>query len=68
MIDDDDVDFAVLAWPSGGWVLAIIGAIVIIALLVVVERNKEECAAKHCDRGNPMLIKHECLCVEKAAP
>lgn len=66
MIDDDDVEFTVFAWPGGGWLLSLIGLALIVWMLVEVSRNKEECAQRHCDHGTAILAEHECLCVEKA--
>lgn len=66
MLDNDDLDFAILAWPSEGWVIGILGVIVILILAAVVASNEDTCAKKHCERGNPVLMKHGCLCVEKA--
>ncbi len=68
MLDDDDLDFAILAWPSGGWILGILGVIVIVVMAIIVSGNKDECAKRHCERGTPILAHHECLCVEKATP
>lgn len=65
MLDDDDIDFAILAWPDGGWILFVIGVIAIIVMAVIVDGNKKECAAKHCEHGVGMLANHECVCVEK---
>lgn len=67
MLDDSDLDFEILAWPNGGWIITVLGFIVFIVMLVIVSDNKEECAKKHCDNGGTsVLLNHECLCVEKA--
>jgi hypothetical protein len=69
MIDDDDVEFAVLSWfPGGGWFVALLGLVVVVWMLVAVSQNKTECAQQHCEHGTPILANHECLCVERATP
>lgn len=70
MIDDDDVDFASFAWPAGGLFISLLGLVVIILLWYTADKNKTECAAMKCKMmsASPKLIKHECLCVEKAEP
>lgn len=66
MLDDDDVDFAILMWPSGGWVVGILGFILIVVMLLIVQNNKNECSEMRCARGgSPILMHHECLCVER---
>jgi hypothetical protein len=61
MIDDSDVDFAVLAAPGG-----IVGVIIILVVAYFACTNKEDCMKRHCDRGHPVLTAHECLCLESA--
>jgi hypothetical protein len=66
MIDDDDVDFAILASnPTTGFGLVIVIAVVAV-LAYMAHTNKVECSARHCDTGHPALIKGECLCAETA--
>lgn len=65
MLDDDDLDFAILAWPSGKWIVTIVGIVAIILLFMIVRGNRAECESKHCDHGVGRLINNECLCVEK---
>jgi hypothetical protein len=68
MLDDDDLDFAILASPSGGgWVVFLISLAIVIVVAVIVHGNKDDCAAMHCDGGQkPKLLKGECLCVTEA--
>lgn len=66
MIDDDDVDFAILAFNPITGIGTVIAIVLIVALAVVASRNKDECAARHCNAGHPALIKGQCLCVEAA--
>jgi hypothetical protein len=67
MLDDDDLDFAVLASSgSGGWLGAILGLVVVVVVWYFVDQNKTECASLHCDRGTPQLMNHQCLCAEQA--
>lgn len=70
MIDDDDVSFAILAWPSGGgWIGFLLFALLIGGLAYFACQNNQECEAKTCPAGgHPMLIKHECVCVGKPVP
>lgn len=68
MLDDDDLDFAILAsgGGGGGWLSFLLGLAVVIAVACAVSDNHRECEQKHCDRGTPVLTAHECLCVERA--
>lgn len=66
MLDDNDLEFTALAWPNGGWILGILGVAVVVIMAIIVSGNHEECAKKHCDKGTPVLMENECLCVEKA--
>lgn len=63
MLDEDDLDFAILVGP-GGW----FGILLVIIIAIFVYRNTEECEARHCDHGKPVLMRHECLCVDEAPP
>lgn len=60
MIDDDDAMFATLIAPGG-----LIGLLIVIAFWWAACHNKEECSQRKCDTGAPVLLKGECLCVEK---
>jgi hypothetical protein len=67
MMDDDDVEWVAILWPTGGWLISIIGLIVLVVMLVVVSGNKDDCARLQCSSGKtPKLMQHECLCVELA--
>lgn len=68
MLDDEDIDFMILAWPSGGWIVALVGLVAIVIMCAVVSGNKKECAESHCSHGSGMLVEHECVCVEKPEP
>jgi len=61
MIDDDDVTLWVLGGPGG-----IFGLLIFIFMMYAACENTKECSQKKCDHGSPVLMKHECLCVEKA--
>jgi len=67
MIDDSDVDFAILMGPGktlGGFIAWVI---IVILLAFFAYQNGEECAQKHCPNGGvPRLMEHECLCVGEA--
>jgi hypothetical protein len=63
MLDDDDLDFALLASPAS-W----LGVIIIVIVAVLVFQNRKECSQMHCEHGTPKLAAHECLCVEVAKP
>ena len=67
MIDDDDVTWVTMFMPTGGGPF---GLLLAVAVIVFVWwracSNDDECAKRHCDRGSPALMHHECLCVEKA--
>ncbi len=67
MTDDDDVMWAVILGPDGArWWISLIFIAILIGLWVVVSNNHAECAKMQCEKGQPVLMKHECLCVEKA--
>jgi len=66
MLDDDDVELTALTWPAGGLIISILGIVLIVWMVIQVSRNKDECAAKRCEHGTPILANHECLCAEKA--
>jgi hypothetical protein len=66
MLDDDDVEFVALAWSGGGWVIGVLGIIVLVIMMVIVSGNKDDCAKLSCPHGSPKLMEHECLCVDKA--
>jgi hypothetical protein len=65
MLDDDDLEFTALAWPAGGLVITLLGLILLVLVWVAVSKNKDECAQQHCRTGSPVLMHHECLCVER---
>jgi hypothetical protein len=66
MIDDNDVEIAILFWPSGGWIGFFLGIIVIGILAFVACQNDQECEAKSCPNGGvARLMDHECVCVER---
>ena len=61
MIDYDDAgDFAMFG-PVG-----IVGLIIVIILFVCASMNDDDCQKKKCANGEPRLMNHDCLCVEKA--
>lgn len=70
MLDDSDIDdvveLGVLMPNSAPGCLLWIALLIVVAVLVA--RNREECAALHCPEGEPTLLNHECLCVQKARP
>lgn len=64
MIDYDDADdVAALSWFTDHPGLSLLLLAVALALLAIASHNDDECAAKHCDTGRPMLANHACLCV-----
>lgn len=71
MLDDDDLDFTILAagGGGGGCLGATLALVIIIVIAVIVTQNKTECSAMKCPEGtSPKLMKNECLCVVKAKP
>lgn len=68
MIDDDDVGFALLAWPVVGPISLVLGIVVIGILWAVSCENENECARRACVHGRGKVVDNECLCVERAAP
>lgn len=67
MIDDHDIDFAILSTP-GGLIGSVVTLAIVIVLCLIVRDNRIECESHHCERGKPMLIEHECACVESPTP
>ncbi len=73
MLDDSDLDFAILSGPSGGGggggcLIAIIWLIIVIVIALFVMDNHDKCGKMKCPEGQvPKLLSHECLCVTKAA-
>lgn len=66
MIDDSDVDFAILAsMGTRGWV-SVVFAVAAFVLMVARCSSEDECGKRHCDKGKPTVVAHECVCVEKA--
>lgn len=65
MLDDDDLEFTILAWPVGGWIITILGLVVVVWMAIKVSQNREDCSKLHCKTGSAVLMHHECLCVEK---
>lgn len=66
MIDDDDVAWVALLWPSDNPILAVIGIFVVCGFAYVACQNDNECHAKTCEHGEPQLLKGECVCTERA--
>jgi hypothetical protein len=68
MIDNDDVEFAVLAWPvMGPWSL-VIGIVVIGVMAFIACGNEEECSKRECGKdAKAMIVNDECVCVGKPA-
>jgi hypothetical protein len=80
MLDDDDLDFAILAGSCGGGsgggkrgagdvllpILLFLGVIVFLAYLV--GRNHQKCRAMTCPNKGEVsqLMNHQCLCVTPA--
>lgn len=51
MLDDNDVDFAILASNPKSWLGFLLFIIIVVLLVIVVQDNKKECAAKTCPAG-----------------
>ena len=68
MLDEEDLDFAILSSVSGGgggWLWGLICLVAFVVLAIVVAMNEDECAKKHCAHGKGMLVHHECICADK---
>lgn len=63
MIDDDDVTFAILAWPAIGPISAVLFVALVLFLAYQASENERECQAKVCDRGAAQLLEGNCVCV-----
>ena len=68
MLDTDDIDFTILAWPVTGWRGLILLLVIVGALVVIVVGNERDCAARTCATGHGALVDGECLCVERPIP
>lgn len=72
MIDDEDVDIAMLLAPTGGsgWcgvIVGVLGISFVIALIIIASMNHQDCSKRQCPEGQkPILMHHECLCVTEA--
>lgn len=67
MIDEDDAMWVTVLMPSGGGPFGFLFAVTVIALVWWKAcSNEDACSHRHCDRGSPVLMHHECLCVENA--
>lgn len=61
MLDDNDLDLVAFAGPGG-----VVGLLILLIVWWCVHDNHEKCSDMHCNRGRPVLMAHDCLCVEKA--
>jgi hypothetical protein len=62
VIDWDDVELALGVVP-----LCLLGLVVVLVVTCIAFGNSKECAQKACPNGGqPRLLQHECLCLEKA--
>ncbi len=61
MLDDSDFELAAFVGPGG-----LIGLILLIVIFYFVSKNHDRCADMHCDHGQPVLMAHDCLCLDKA--
>lgn len=67
MLDDDDVDdfWLAMLFSPPGW-LGLVLCVLFILVAVQVCSNKDECARKRCDRGKPVLMENDCMCMDRA--
>ena len=62
MLDDSDLDLAIIVSP-----ISIFGLIVVIVVAIFVYLNHKECEELKCDNGEKVeLINNQCLCVTPA--
>jgi hypothetical protein len=66
MIDDDDVDFSILASEPTTWLGAVLTIVLVVTIAVIASNNKDECAQRKCDVGHPAVVSHECMCVTES--
>lgn len=68
MIDDSDSeDFMLLSFLVDGpigWV-ALVLALCVAAIAL---SNRRDCSKRTCAHGEPAVVQHECVCLEKARP
>mgnify|MGYP000877429238 CR=1 FL=1 len=66
MLDDSDVDFALLSGIGATGAFGVVIIIIAIIISIIVYDNKEDCSKKKCEHGTPQLVNHDCYCIEKA--
>jgi len=66
MLDDDDAMFATLAWQPTSLLGLVVGGIILALIWFQACSNAGECGKRHCEHGKPQLVKHECICTERA--
>lgn len=68
MIDDDDVEDAALLLNTASSLTSYLFLFVIlVVLLLAYLANEDECSRLRCPQEqSPILIKNECLCVDRA--
>ena len=68
MIDDEDVEIAVVGLDGGGTVVGTVVVLLVVAFLAWrASVNDEDCSKHRCAHGAPKLMQGECICIEKAA-
>jgi hypothetical protein len=66
MLDSDDAEsFFLMALFTNG-PAGIVLLVIALAVAYAVSQNEDECANRHCDHGEPVLMENECRCVENA--
>jgi hypothetical protein len=67
VIDWDDVSFTALVWPVGGFVLGVVGIVVVCLLATVAWQNEQDCLGRRCQTpAHAQLFRGECFCVSDA--
>lgn len=67
MIDHEDADMMwMIALIGDNPVLFVLGLIAAGIVAFIACQNDDECSKRHCDRGHPVLMEHDCMCVETA--
>lgn len=59
----EEQSFLPAAWPL--LAIAILCTLILIAIGIHEFRQGEQCQRQHCLTGKPLLLDHQCVCIER---
>jgi len=63
MWDDDDLDFVILAWPTGGgWISFVCGVLVLVGIRWLINRDANTCEDVLCADDAGEVLDVRCIC------